>query len=323
MPAFTQISSASVVGETALTCTCDFLGPEFQDGMFIYINGMMQHSSTCALSLSTAHSSTGRCGKQHREHQKKLCLCCGKLKRHQGQGFGDDVDDNNSSDCYYDEDEDEDMSDMDGTALRKPPPSMLKRTPFDSVRMLPKTSFHLFPGSKFKGKQKSGSSCYDVMVDIKDINLNDSILCGYLHINGLTEEYPELTTFFEAEIVGPDYAFVTRKWDADVKTDKEHWSLFQPFQPFADTFDKEQVEYDASDPENTVVYMRWKEHFLVPDHRVEGIAGASFAGFYYICYHKLTGTIEGYYYHRTSEKFQKLTLSHVQERPSFGSYEFR
>jgi len=53
--------------------------------------------------------------------------------------------------------------------------------------------------------------------------LNDSSLCGYLHINGLTEEYPELTTFFEAEIVGPDYSFVTRKWEADVKTDKEHW----------------------------------------------------------------------------------------------------
>ena len=29
--------------------------------------------------------------------------------------------------------------------------------------------------------------------------------------------------------------------------------------------------------------MRWKERFLVPDHRVRDINGASFAGFYYVC----------------------------------------
>ena len=29
--------------------------------------------------------------------------------------------------------------------------------------------------------------------------------------------------------------------------------------------------------------MRWKERFLVPDHRVGNISGASFAGFYYMC----------------------------------------
>ena len=29
--------------------------------------------------------------------------------------------------------------------------------------------------------------------------------------------------------------------------------------------------------------MRWKEQFLVPDHRVRSINGASYAGFYYIC----------------------------------------
>lgn len=29
--------------------------------------------------------------------------------------------------------------------------------------------------------------------------------------------------------------------------------------------------------------MRWKERFLVPDHRVGNISGAGFAGFYYMC----------------------------------------
>lgn len=49
------------------------------------------------------------------------------------------------------------------------------------------------------------------------------------------------------------------------------------------------------------VYMRWKEHFLVPDHTIRDLNGASFAGFYYICFQKSAATIEGYYYHRNSE----------------------
>lgn len=47
--------------------------------------------------------------------------------------------------------------------------------------------------------------------------------------------------------------------------------------------------------------MRWKEQFLVPDHKVRDINGASFAGFYYISLQKSSATIEGYYYHKNSE----------------------
>ncbi|CAO3570981.1 unnamed protein product [Mortierella alpina] len=210
--------------------------------------------------------------------------------------------------------------------LRKPRTSALQPpkwyNPFAPVRLLPGRTAHLAAGSRFQGKQKSGSSSYDVMVDIKHVNLNESSLCGYLHIKGLTEEYPELTTFFDAEIIGNAHSFVTRKWDADVKVDKEHWTLFKPFEPMCDIFTQESFKYDFQDKD--VIFMRWKEHFLVPDHRVEGITGASFAGFYYICYFKSTGEIDGYYYHRSSEKFQKLMLRHVQDRPtSHGSYEFR
>jgi len=44
-----------------------------------------------------------------------------------------------------------------------------------------------------------------------------------------------------------------------------------------------------------------QELFLVPDHKITDINGASFAGFYYICFQKSKGTIEGYYYHKLSE----------------------
>ena len=39
----------------------------------------------------------------------------------------------------------------------------------------------------------------------------------------------------------------------------------------------------------------------VPDHTIKDITGASFAGFYYICFQKSTSQVEGYYFHRNSE----------------------
>jgi hypothetical protein len=50
------------------------------------------------------------------------------------------------------------------------------------------------------------------------------------------------------------------------------------------------------------LFMRWKEYFLVPDHRVRTISGASFEGFYYICFNQVSGGIEGIYFHAKSEK---------------------
>lgn len=48
--------------------------------------------------------------------------------------------------------------------------------------------------------------------------------------------------------------------------------------------------------------MRWKEHFLVPDHRVRTITGASFEGFYYIAFDQVKGDVNGIYFHSKSEK---------------------
>ncbi|KAG0202725.1 hypothetical protein BGX28_004859 [Mortierella sp. GBA30] len=239
--------------------------------MFIHIDGVL-HWTSCALYASalsgnvTDHKNAITLLKQQQQQQQKL---------------------------------------IGGLALlRKPPISTLEPprcyNPFAPVRILPSRTAHLSAGSRFQGKQKSGSSSYDVVVDIKHVNLKESSLCGYLHINGLTEEYPELTTFFDAEIIGNSHSFITKKWDADVKVDKEHWTLFKPFEAMIDAFTQESFKYDFQDQD--VIFMRWKEHFLVPDHHVEGITGASFAGFYYICYYKSTGEIDGYYYHRSSEK---------------------
>lgn len=42
-----------------------------------------------------------------------------------------------------------------------------KPDPFEAVRVLPSKTFHLYTGSRFQGKQRSGSHSYDVVVDIK------------------------------------------------------------------------------------------------------------------------------------------------------------
>ncbi|KAI9340693.1 vacuolar import and degradation protein-domain-containing protein [Zopfochytrium polystomum] len=166
----------------------------------------------------------------------------------------------------------------------------------------------LFSGSVFVGEQKSERSSYEVSVQLKHVDLRNSFLCGYLSIVGLTEDYPELCTYFEAEIVGPKHSFLTRKWGAHESTDREHWAKFPGFTEHEPHFNDDDFFYDFQT--NDVVFMRWKEHFLVPDHRIKSIAGASFAGFYYIAFVKSTSSIAGYYFHDSSERFQHLILKH-------------
>nr|XP_032618556.1 glucose-induced degradation protein 4 homolog [Chelonoidis abingdonii] len=151
--------------------------------------------------------------------------------------------------------------------------------------------------------------------------MENSYLCGYLKIKGLTEEYPTLTTFFEGEIISKKHPFLTRKWDADEDVDRKHWGKFQAFYQYAKTFNSDDFDYE--DLKNgDYVFMRWKEQFLVPDHTIKDISGASFAGFYYISFQKSAASIEGYYYHRSSEWYQSLNLTHVPEH-SAPIYEFR
>lgn len=75
---------------------------------------------------------------------------------------------------------------------------------------------------------------------------------------------------------------------------------FAAFCQYAKTFNSDAFDYEELKNADHV-FMRWKEHFLVPDHTIRDISGASFAGFYYICFQKSTSSIEGYYYHRSSE----------------------
>ncbi|KAL7424661.1 hypothetical protein Q5752_000345 [Cryptotrichosporon argae] len=152
----------------------------------------------------------------------------------------------------------------------------------------------LYPGSIFRGTQTSGRSAYEVEVKIVDVDLPASTLCGYLSISHLTDTHPHLTTFFTAELIGPRFGFITgARYGATEPDDMRHWGRFEPFRRPATRADFVRPELLLRDPvpdasngdaepvDRDFVFMRIKEKFLVPDHTVKDISGASFAGFYY------------------------------------------
>lgn len=141
---------------------------------------------------------------------------------------------------------------------------------------------------------------------------------------GLTKDHPTLTTYFDGEIIGPKYTFQTRhpSWGATDKTDMQHWNRFPAWRQLGKQAKKPDFHYkNFTQREN--IFMRWKESFLVPDHRVREILGASFEGFYYICFNQISGDISGIYFHAKSEKYQQLELKHVDDRGCFPAIEFR
>ncbi|CAG8075241.1 unnamed protein product [Penicillium salamii] len=222
-------------------------------------------------------------------------------------------------------------SPAESTCIRSQSPSLpqssssLLSWEFSNVRLLPNhTSSFLRSGSKFVGTQQSDRQVYNVDVEIKHVDMAESYLCGYLRIQGLTEDHPTLTTFFEGEIIGTKHTFQTRneEWGASEKTDLHHWSRFPAWRPLAKQAKRADFTY-RNFAQREHIFMRWKESFLVPDHRVRTISGASFEGFYYICFNQIEGTVSGVYFHAKSERFQQLELKHVEDRGCAPAVEFR
>ncbi|KPI42120.1 Glucose-induced degradation-like protein [Cyphellophora attinorum] len=205
-----------------------------------------------------------------------------------------------------------------------------KTKPWTFSRKLPSSAVpsSLFqPYSKYTGTQQSDRQIYKVAVTILSVDMDQCTLSGYLEICGLTPDHPELTTFFTGEIIGgpnQKYSFRTKNpaWGASNKTDLTHWARFPSWRPLSGHA-KNDIEFvhpmsggDWWQEEH--IYMRWKEHFLVPDHKLKSIQGASFEGFYYICMNQIKGEISGVYFHSKSEKYQQLFLKHEGGFPAWG-----
>lgn len=178
-------------------------------------------------------------------------------------------------------------------------------------------------------------------------DFNSSVLCGYLRIRNLTKDYPELTTYFHAEIIGSRYGFLTDKeWGATESDDLTHWSKFSAFRSVRSQLKRPGLT--MPDRDRGAIFMRWKERFLVPDHKTKEISGArsapqstvlaqvlfadvaspqtsvhhhhsprsalacSFAGFYYVAVSSPTEqsppSITAFYFHPQSEPWVVSTL---------------
>lgn len=115
----------------------------------------------------------------------------------------------------------------------------------------------------------------------QDVDFVTSQLSGYLKIKGLTDDWPELTTYFDAEIIGERYGFLTTQPDlgATETEDMTHWGRFPAFRSLKNEMRRPNLTIsDRHREKKGVVFMRWKERFLVPDWKVRDINGASFAG---------------------------------------------
>jgi hypothetical protein len=90
------------------------------------------------------------------------------------------------------------------------------------------------------------------------------------------DDWPEMTTYFDAEIIGGRHGFMTGKWGATDDEDLKHWARFPAFKQLRSELEGPRLTMPPRD--RGVIFMRWKERFLVPDHRVQDVSGASFAG---------------------------------------------
>lgn len=112
-------------------------------------------------------------------------------------------------------------------------------------------------------------------------------------------------------------------WNSNEKIDLQHWARFPAFRPLAKMAKANSSFTLKNHLDRESLFMRWKEYFLVPDHRVKSISGASFEGFYYISFNQSTGKVSGIYFHAKSEKYQQLELNHVPDGGCTGAVEFR
>ncbi|PIA54671.1 hypothetical protein AQUCO_00900914v1 [Aquilegia coerulea] len=190
---------------------------------------------------------------------------------------------------------------------------------------LPPACTLLSVGQAFAGTQNVSSSQKDeawrVNVRIQGCDLDHGYLCGTMEALNVPLADTPVVTFWEGEVVDTkNYTFFTGKWEATSEDDIRHWSKFPSFVPFL-------VEVDGGkslDLSNCpYIFMRWKEQYFV---NVGPDCGLTIAGFYYVCFSCIDGTINGFYYDPNSSPFQKLELKSTNEGRSgfsFSSYELQ
>ncbi|GBG80051.1 hypothetical protein CBR_g30417 [Chara braunii] len=174
--------------------------------------------------------------------------------------------------------------------------------------------------------QNQGSAkdeAWKVNVRIQGCNLEQGYLCGSMEALNVQSTESSVVTFWEGEIVdNKNHTFFTGQWNATKDNDLKHWAKFASFAPIMAEVERDGgLSVDLANYDH--MFMRWKEQFFV---NVNPDCGLTIAGFYYVCFSRRDGTIQGFYYDPHSTPFQKLELKPAlegQQGHSLGIYQFR
>ncbi|CAK9439248.1 uncharacterized protein LODBEIA_P34630 [Lodderomyces beijingensis] len=346
----------------------------------------LNSASSCPVIASSAHSQDlFNC---HSRTPSSSLLLTGKgiakLQKKRSKRYSLDYFDSFTGD--YDYDSDHDNTDDGGIARAFHPQQQQQQRVFYNS--------YLQPNAQFVGEQQSGKSRFRIKIEFKTVDLMNSLVTGFLQINGLTKDHSEIVTYFRGEIINnpllylqqgaahghghnhihqhqhhpappslhrhdnhhhhchhplKKFSFMSENssWGSHPQNDLEHWKKLTNSSSLSNQECRDKLKriYQGERDEETgdhLIYMRWKEEFLLPDSRVKSIPNASFEGFYYIVLniggggnHSSNGAgavggksdmfrsggINGLYYHNSSEKFQSLSLQYVQ-RQDHGVFDF-
>ncbi|ELU44695.1 vacuolar import and degradation domain-containing protein [Rhizoctonia solani AG-1 IA] len=161
----------------------------------------------------------------------------------------------------------------------------------------------LYPGASFVGIQKSGRNSYNVSVTIVvgSSPFGRSSMSTF-RAQRFAGTSPSRTSPMTTRSLPPtlmqrsSYGFLTQSYGASEMDDMTHWGRFDSFRGALSRpscLNRMMTLYTAiksemrrpgltirqkSLSERGFVFMRWKERFLVPEHQVRGIRGASYDG---------------------------------------------
>ncbi|EGV66456.1 hypothetical protein CANTEDRAFT_91622 [Yamadazyma tenuis ATCC 10573] len=107
---------------------------------------------------------------------------------------------------------------------------------------------YLSPNSKFSGMQQSSKNKHKIEVEFKHVDLTNSLVVGFLKIQGLSDEHPEITTCFKGEIINnplktrydkslaKNYSFLTEnsQWGSSFTNDLDHWKRLSNYYNLTD-----------------------------------------------------------------------------------------
>lgn len=178
----------------------------------------------------------------------------------------------------------------------------------------------LGPGSAFVGSQVFSNNPahgrderWKVSVRITEADVERGLLRGVMDaVNQHPGGTSGVSTFWEGEVLDGDrVGLLTGRLGATAQVDRVHWARFPPVERMLARIRA------GEDPDPTdlsrYLLMRWKETFFVAS---PSECALTIAGFYYICFDRVTGAVDGYYFDPRSNPFQRLQLR--RSAPSSG-----